>query len=99
MIMLPEKMVFFQETRNFNDCVLKTFQGFLLILLPTSGIMTMKRILDPFKVWFHFNQRYIKSGWSSFTLGKKSLLTSEGSWFPPPWGSWGHTDMLWSTCP
>lgn len=55
--MLPGKMVFFQETQGFsNDYVLKTSQGFLLILSPTSEVMTMKRILNPFKVPFDFNR-------------------------------------------
>ena len=72
--MLPGKMVFFQETEGFsNDCVLKTSQGFLLILSPTSEVMTMKRILNPFKVQFDFNRRYVKSGGSLFSLGKIPL--------------------------
>lgn len=66
--------MFFEETRGIsNDCALKTSPGFLLISSPTLGIMTMKRMLNSFKVQFDFNQRYVKSGGSLFTLGKIPL--------------------------
>lgn len=68
-----ENGVFLRNQGISNDCVLKTSPGFLLILLPTLGVMTLKRILNPLKVQFDFNQRYVKSGGSLFTLGKVPL--------------------------